>query len=571
MCESMNRLKLISSSAILCALTACGGNSNTESADTAAQPQAAVRLAASTTTSAVSQSDAARFLTQASFGPTPYEIGRVAGMGPRAWMTSEFSKNQSLAKPYFDQWAAQNKGKKPSDVQFYEIFWRNAVLGDDHLRQRVTYALSQIFVVSFLDSDVSGYPRGVASYYDTLGKYAFGNFRDLLQAVALHPMMGIYLSHMRNKKEDGTRTPDENFAREVMQLFSIGLYQLNQDGTRQLRSGQPIETYTHADVAGLAKVFTGWAWYGPDTTTNRFENGAADPNRDVLPMINYAQFHSNSSKSFLGTSTNGSGAADMKVALDKLFNHPNVGPFIGRQLIERLVTSNPSPAYVSRVAAAFNNNGSGVRGDMKAVLQAVLLDAEARTQTVDADSGKIREPILRLSNWMRAFNARSTSGKFLMWSLEDPLNGLGQQPMRSPSVFNFYRPAYTPPGTSIAAAGKVSPEMQITGEPSVVGYLNLIQAAIQSGIGDNHDILPNYSAEIDMAATPDKLLDRLNLLLLSGRMSSGLRNQIKTVMNSIAIPAGSNGYSSAGLAARKNRVYAAIFLTMASPEYIVEQ
>jgi uncharacterized protein (DUF1800 family) len=215
---------------------------------------------------------------------------------------------------------------------------------------------------------------------------------------------------------------------------------------------------------------------------------------------------------------------------------------------------------VSRVAAAFNNNGSGVRGDMKAVLQAVLLDAEARTQTVDADSGKIREPILRLSNWMRAFNARSTSGKFLMWSLEDPLNGLGQQPMRSPSVFNFYRPAYTPPGTSIAAAGKVSPEMQITGEPSVVGYLNLIQAAIQSGIGDNHDILPNYSAEIDMAATPDKLLDRLNL-----------RNQIKTVLNSIAIPTASNGYSAAGLAARKNRVYAAIFLTMASPEYIVEQ
>ena len=256
------------------------------------------------------------------------------------------------------------------------------------------------------------------------------------------------------------------------------------------------------------------------------------------------------------------------MALDKLFNHPNVGPFIGKQLIQRLVTSNPSPAYVSRVAAAFNNNGSGVRGDMKAVLQAVLLDTEARTLAMDADSGKIREPILRLANWMRAFNVRSRSGDFLMWGLEDPLTGLGQQPMRSPSVFNFYRPGYTPPNTSIANSGKVSPEMQITGEPSVVGYLNLIQGAIQSGLGNNHDMLPNYSAELDMAPDADKLLNRVNLLLLSGRMSTTLRGQIKGVLNSIPVP---NGNGSAAKAARENRVYAAIFLTMASPEYIVEQ
>lgn len=563
----MNRLKLHSSAAVLCVLAACGGDTGDQSAESR-QAAAPVQLAAATVASAASQNDAARFLTQATFGPTQFEIGRAASMGPRAWMTAEFSKNQSLAKPYFDTWTAQNGGSKPSDVQFYEIFWRNAVLGDDHLRQRVTYALSQIFVVSMQDSDVSGYPRGVASYYDTLGKHAFGNFRDLLEAVTLHPMMGIYLSHMRNQKENANRLPDENFAREVMQLFTIGLYQLNQDGTPKLSGGQPVETYSHADVQGLAKVFTGWAWYGPDTTTHRFNNGVADPNRDVLPMRNYAQFHSTSTKTFLGTSTNGGGAADLKVALDKLFNHSNVGPFIGRQLIQRLVTSNPSPGYVSRVAAAFNNNGSGVRGDMKAVLLAVLLDSEARTLQVDADSGKLREPILRLSNWMRAFNARSTSGRFLMWSLEDPLTGLSQQPMRSPSVFNFYRPGYTPPNTSIAAAGKQSPEMQITGEPSVIGYLNLIQAAVQSGVGDQHDILPNYSAEINMAPDADKLLDRVNLLLLGGRMSSTLRGQIKGVLNSIPVPAGN---TSAATNARKNRVYAAIFLTMASPEYIVEQ
>jgi uncharacterized protein (DUF1800 family) len=562
----MNRLKLLSAAALMCLLTACGGNGN-ESAGADAQQAAPVRLAAAATASAMSANDASRFLHQATFGPTNYELNRLASLGPQAWLTAEFAKGQSLAKPYFDSWQAANPTQKPTGVQFYQIFWRNAVIGDDHLRQRVTYALSQIFVVS-TDSDVSQWPRGTGSYYDTLGKYAFGNFRDLLQAVALHPMMGVYLSHMRNQKEDDTRLPDENFAREVMQLFTIGLYQLNQDGSLKLSGGAPIETYTYADVQGLAKVFTGWAWYGPDTSSNRFNNGAADPNRDVLPMIAYPQYHSTSTKTFLGTSTNGNAQADMKVALDKLFNHPNVGPFIGRQLIQRLVTSNPSPAYVSRVAAAFNNNGSGVRGDMKAVLRAILLDTEARTPVVDADSGKIREPILRLANWMRAFNVRSTSGNYLMWGLEDPLTGLNQQPLRSPSVFNFYRPGYTPPNTSIASAGKVSPEMQITGEPSVVGYLNLIQGAIQSGIGENHDLLPNYSAELDMASEPDKLLDRVNLLLLSGRMSSTLRGQIKTVLNSIEIPSGNN---TAATNARKNRVYSAIFLTMASPEYIVEQ
>jgi len=567
----MNRLKLLSSSTVLCLLAACGGNAGNpgEESSAEAQAQAApVRLAAATTTAAMPVNDASRFLHQATFGPTNYEINRLAGMGGKAWMAAEFAKGQSLAKPYFDRWQAAHPGQKPSGVQFYEIFWRNAVIGDDMLRQRVTYALSQIFVVSTEDSEVSQWPRGVGSYYDTLGKYAFSNFRDLLQAVALHPMMGVYLSHMRNQKEDGDRLPDENFAREVMQLFTIGLYQLNQDGTPKLSGGKPIETYTYADVQGMAKVFTGWAWYGPDTSSNRFNNGAGDPNRDVLPMIAYPQFHSTTTKSFLGASTNGSAQADLKVALDKLFNHPNVGPFIGKQLIQRLVTSNPSPAYVSRVAAAFNNNGSGVRGDMKAVLQAVLLDTEARTLAMDADSGKIREPILRLANWMRAFNVRSRSGDFLMWGLEDPLTGLGQQPMRSPSVFNFYRPGYTPPNTSIANSGKVSPEMQITGEPSVVGYLNLIQGAIQSGLGNNHDMLPNYSAELDMAPDADKLLNRVNLLLLSGRMSTTLRGQIKGVLNSIPVP---NGNGSAAKAARENRVYAAIFLTMASPEYIVEQ
>jgi len=260
-------------------------------------------------------------------------------------------------------------------------FWRNALSGEDVLRQRVAFALSQIFVVSQANPDIK--VRLASGYFDVLGRNAFGNFRTLLEEVSLSPAMGIYLSHLGNRKSDLAtgRLPDENYAREIMQLFTIGLHELNQDGTVKLdpADGTPMETYGVADIQGLAKVFTGFSWAGPDTSGVRFVDrvvGISD--RYYLPMQGYPQFHEPGPKSFLGRTIDTTDPKDsLKQALDILFNHPNVGPFFGRLMIQRLVTSNPSPAYVGRVAAAFANNGKGVRGDMQAVIRAVLLDPEA--------------------------------------------------------------------------------------------------------------------------------------------------------------------------------------------------
>ena len=530
----------------------------------------------SVTNDAVTSAQASRMLAQATFGANNADITSLTASGYKPWLDGQFAKSQKLHRNYMDTISATflNGLKDLNQTHFFESFWQQAINGDDQLRQRVAFALSQIFVISFQDSTVNNYPRGVASYYDVLETNAFGNYRNLLEAVTLHPMMGIYLTSLRNQKESATQVPDENYAREVMQLFSIGLYQLNQDGSYVLNNGKPVETYSSTDIAGLAKVFTGWSWAGPDKSDTRFFGGNPDANRDWTPMQSYPKYHSTSEKTFLGktipTQSSSNPEADLKIALDTLFNHPNVAPFISKQLIQRLVTSNPSPQYVSRVAAAFINNGQGVRGDMKAVVTAILMDSEARSDNTiqSAGSGKLREPVIRLANWMRAFNVQSTSGRFLMTSTDDPLTALGQTQMRSPTVFNFYRPGYVPPNTSIANAGLVSPEMQITGETSVVGYLNFMRDIIPNGTGSARDIKADYTNLIALATTPDKLLDQINLLLMANQMSGNLRSQIISAVNSISIP--SNSAASAD-AAKKNRVYLSIFLTMASPEYLVQK
>ena len=359
-----------------------------------------------------------------------------------------------------------------------------------------------------------------------------------------------------------------------MQLFTIGLYQLNADGSLKLSGGKPIDTYTRDDVSGLAKVFTGWSWAGPDQGANRFFGSVADPDRDWKPMQNYAAYHSTSEKRFLGVSAAGAagGEADMALALDTLFNHPNAGPFFGRQLIQRLVTSNPSPAYVGRVAAAFANNGSGVRGDMQAVIRAVLLDPEALAPAGSSlRTGKLREPLVRLGNWMRAFHARDAALQYRIYYLSDPLSGLGQNPMNAPSVFNYFRPSYVPPNSALATAGLVAPEMQITSEPSVTGYLNFMQDAISGGVAESRAVRADYSAELALAEQPAALLERVNLLLMSGHMSSRLRSKILSAITSIAIPAASGSNAAQVTTAKTYRVHLAIFLTMASPEYLVQK
>ncbi|MBI3231224.1 MAG: DUF1800 domain-containing protein [Burkholderiales bacterium] len=524
---------------------------------------------------------AARFLGQATFGPKFSEIGSLSGTTVSSWLNAQFNVGTASHKEYMDTVIANSPpGTKFSHNNTFETFWTQAVTGPDQLRQRVKFALSQIFVVSLIDSGVGNKPRGMASYYDTLGAHAFGNFRNLLEAVTLHPMMGVYLAMLRNQKESGNRVPDQNYAREIMQLFTIGLYMLNLDGSPKLSGGNPIETYTPADIVGLSRVFTGWSWYGPDKTDFRFRGGNLDADADWRPMQSYPQFHSTLEKMFLGVRIPASNTpdpeGDLRIALDTLFNHPNVGPFIGKQLIQHLVTSNPSALYVGRVAQVFNDNGQGVRGDLKAVVKAILTDTEARQapDILAPNVGKLREPILRMTNWMRAFNCSSASGRFMIANIDDPLIGIGQNPFRSPSVFNYFRPGYVPPNSSIAGSGLVAPEMQLTAETSVTGYLNTMRDVIVNGIGSTNingnpkrDVQPSYTVELTLADLPAELVDRVSLLLTGRKITTTLRDQIITAISAIYV---SNDPVQAPIG-RQNRVSATIFLMMASPEYLVQK
>jgi uncharacterized protein (DUF1800 family) len=553
--------------AVLPACSGGGGDSQRAGASSTSAPMV---------TKAETPADASRFLAQATFGPTSTEIDRLMDIQLEAWLEEEFAKPASFTHlGYWQERVAASGSANASNTDWiYQSFWRSALAADDTLRQRVAFALSQIFVVSLNDANVSQHPRGVASYFDVLGRNAFGNFRTLLEDVTLHPMMGLYLSHLRNRG-DGDRVPDENYAREVMQLFTIGVHQLNQDGTRVLDAkGEPIETYTNEDVTGIAKVFTGWSWAGPDTDTARFNGGGSPsyPNRNIEPMQPYAQYHSEAPKVFLGGTCPGGTMprASLTCGLDRLFMHPNVGPFIGKQLIQRLVTSNPSPAYVARVAAAFADNGQGVRGDMKAVLRRILLDPEARNAPApdDAVFGKPREPLLRMTALMRAAKATSTSGQFQIHNTDDPGSSLGQTAMRSPSVFNFWRPGYTPPNSELSRNGLVAPELQVANESSAAGYLNAMQAAIQNGYGNSNDVKLDISELQALAHDVDALLGRVELLLTSGAYRPETRTRIRDVVNSVVVPTvGETAMANA----RRDRVRLALFLTVASPEFLSQK
>lgn len=600
----MRPIRTIPAVLALLVLAACGGGggSSTDGGGTAsggASSSGGVQPASCTFTPATepviatsgshpTQQAAVRFLNQASFGATDASVAALTAGSYESWLSAQFALPQRTHLSCVDMEVAVQTaaGKSVDQSHFLQSWWGQSLAGQDQLRQRVAFALSQIFVVSF-DGNLSDNIRGVASYYDMLGRNAFGNYRTLLEDVSLHPSMGIYLSHLRNQKEDNKgRVPDENYAREVMQLFSIGLYELNNDGTLKTSGGQPIETYTNADVSGLARVFTGYSWGGPDTSDNRFydNSNVRDPNSRVIPMQGYPKFHSISEKKFLSATipaqsaaSAGSMASDLKIALDTLFNHPNVGPFIGKQMIQRLTTSNPSPAYVSRVTNAFNTGsaygfGNGQRGDMKAVVAAVLLDPEARPANPAAGDGKLREPVLRLAHWARAFGASSASGSYKVGSTDSSTSSLGQTPMRSASVFNFYRPGYVPPNTNVATAGLVSPEMQITHETTVAGYINFMQSTVQSGIGTSvnnvRDLRSLYSTEMALASNSDQLLDRVNLLLMAGNMKASTRNSIKTAVDAITI---STTNATSAETARRQRAQLAVFLAMVAPEYLVQK
>ena len=578
--------KAASAIVVACALVACGGGTSGESAVGSAPPtEVKADLPGS-------RAEAARFLTQATFGPTDADTDRVMALGYTAWVNEQFSKPATSHRGTWEAAEAAVKAVNANNGVWQDgvvnSFWKQALTADDQLRGRVAYALSQIFVISMQDGTVGDNPRAVAAYLDMLGDKGFGNYRDLLESVALHPMMASYLTAIRNQKADGKgRVPDENFAREIMQLMSIGLHMLNVDGSVKQTNGVTDESYTPADIGGLAKVFTGWSWDCPDGPDNSCffwgsVNSVSDPDRTFKTLQGYAQYHSPEEKTFLGTSiakqTRADPYASLKTALDTLHNHPNVGPFIGKQLIQRLVTSNPSPAYIAAVAAAFNNNGSGVRGDMKAVIRTVLTHAEARR--VSDSSGKLREPVLRLSAFLRAFPLTSDSGDFKVGNTDNQGNALGQTVLRSPSVFNFYRPGYVPPGTQAAARGLAVPEMQLAQETTASGYVNYMRDNVSQGVGawngaingtvfNRRDLQVSYASEIALADKPSELLDRLNTRLLYGSMPAALKAEIQGAVEKMAIPVLNTTASNQKQVddAKRNRVNAALFLTVVSPEY----
>ncbi|WP_082448105.1 DUF1800 domain-containing protein [Xylophilus sp. Leaf220] len=582
-------------------LQACGGGGGDESLALQSSDGGAAQASSdftatlsSTSAAAVSAEQAARFLLQAQFSASDDEIAAVRSLGYAGWLARQYA-----VAPGITGWDWLNlRGYAAIDnaTRYYDnsypadyMVWHQLFNAPDAVRKRVALALSEIFVVSTSGINASWRGHLMASWWDMLSANALGNFRTLLQDVTLHPAMGVYLNTRGNQKENAAtgRQPDENYAREVMQLMTIGLTQLNADGSPKTGSnGAPLDTYTQSDITNLARVFTGYDFDQRQNvvTTEPVQNRAIGNTAFArLPMVLNAGLHSSSAVSFLGNhiAAGTDGAAALKQALDTLFQHPNVGPFIGRQLIQRLVTSNPSRGYVGRVAAIFANNGRGVRGDLAATVAAVLLDSEARSATglADASFGRLREPVLRLVQWGRSFGLRSAAGSWKIGNLSNPASQLAQSPLQSPSVFNFFRPGYVPPGTAIASAGGVAPEFQLVNESSVGGYLNFMQGVVRNGLYVNAPDLPQaasnasngfdltaaYTREKALAADAPALVAKLNLVLAAGQLSGATVALIVGALNATPVTAASTD------AVKLNRIAAAVLMVMAAPEYLIQK
>ncbi len=475
----------------------------------------------------VTKAEAFQFLNQASFCATEAEAQRVINMRFEAWIDDQMAKPASLNLPFVQSLpVVQPMGQMNADR--VDIWFRNALHGEDQLRQRVAFALSEIFVVSQLGA-LNARPYSTTSYYDLLVKNAFSNYRDIVEKVTLHPAMGVYLSMLSNEKPDVVNNirPDENYARELMQLFSIGLVELNQNGSVKLDGqGQAIPTYDQSIIEGFAHVYTGWTY----ANSPRFRDPPRSLERDVTPMELWPEFHDTGPKKVLNGVTipaGQTGVQDLADALDNIFNHPNVGPFISIRLIQRLVNSNPSPGYVSRVAGVFNNNGAGVRGDLGAVVKAILLDDEARPDIRMELDGKIKEPLLRLTQFWRSYNATSQSGRY-------PLNFayivFGQGPLQASHVFNFFSPFFAPPG-EIRNSNLVAPELEIATEylntfiTNYMFYQTFILNSTNNELNAD-DVYINFESEMLLATDIDMLIDSVADKLLAGEISDALRNEV---------------------------------------------
>ena len=507
--------------------------------------------------------DAARLLLQASFGARSVaDIDEVKARGNASWIEAQFNTPWQTHATYLMR--LRDQSIKVEEQHIFEAIWQNLIFGDARLRARVALALTEIMVVSNIAPDQD--TDALAFWIDTIYKNAFGNYRTLLRDVTLQPAMGYYLNMLGNDKEDLAtgRMPSENYAREVMQLFSIGLVKLNNDGTpKRDEFGKTQVTYDQSVVQGFAKVFTGWSFGGNDTT---FKDGFNPPKQNwTLEMQAWPAHHSTGSKQLLNGTVLPAGQTpekDLSDALDNIANHPNVGPFMGKRLIQFLVTSNPSPAYVSRVVAVWNNNGSGVRGDLKAVVRTILLDDEARNPVVGSTTdGKLREPMVRFVHFANALGATSKNGRNSIWWLDSPDDYLGQSPLLAASVFNFFSPLYARSG-AIAQAGLASPEFQNATDTQVVGSTNFFSRLIRDGgIGFDEPNRVDFDTTLWLADAGNtaKLVDRLNWTLFAGGMTATTQTVIERAVNAFPVKE------------TDNRLQAALNLAVIAPEFVIQR
>jgi uncharacterized protein (DUF1800 family) len=514
--------------------------------------------------SSVSAADAPRFLTQATFGPTTASISALQGQGYSAWIASQMALPETphLAATNADAAAYPNTGQfTVTQENRQAAWWLISLTAPDQLRQRVAFALSEIFVTSDVASQLANEPDGLATYYDLLANDAFGNFRQLLQDVTLSPAMGNYLNVLRNAKANPAKgtSADENYAREVQQLFTIGLNELQPDGTLMLDStGLPIPTYDQDEIVQTANVFTGWGYYSAAANPS-FYGATAD---FTDPMMVYPAYHDETQKTVVNNlviPANQDGATDLKMELDALFNHPNTAPFFCAQLIQRLVTSNPSPAYVYRVAQVFANDGTGTRGNLAAVVKAILLDYEARSPVLatDAGYGKLKEPLLRLTSIYRAFNGVSQEGRFPIFN---PQNNLDEAALRSPTVFNFYDPGYVQQGP-LASAGLLAPEFEITTASTAISVPNDIYSVVYTPATPTAaTIVLDLSSLTANSANPTAMVATLNQLLCANGMSAQTQQMIVSTLS--AAPSGTAPTTLAQMA---------LYLAATSPDAAVQR
>lgn len=549
-------------------LAACGGGGGGASPAPAPPPPVVPPPAPPPEATRAQIIDASKFTSRATFGLPYEELEQVALTGHDEWLDQQFALPVGLHTPVVDFLIESRDSGAfaafENDISYLVQFrrwawWNCAVTCVDVVRQRVAFALSQILVVSDNVDALIVYPDALSSYQDVLLQHSFGNFRDLLYDVTLHPAMGFYLSHINNSRSNPAQNtfPDENFAREVMQLFSIGLFELNIDGSLRLDgSGNPIPTYDNDDIREFAKVFTGFSFGGANAT---FGGSDVIDFRSPMKMFDFA--HEPGPKNLLNgfvVPEGQTGLKDVSDAIDNLFNHPNVGPFIGKQLIQRLVTSNPSPAYIQRVAEAFNGTATGVRGDMQAVVRAVLTDPE-----IDAPSdnfGKLREPVVRYLNILRQFNASSESdfianGGYFFQGVTR------QHPMSAPSVFNFYLPQHAPSG-EISSEGLVAPEFQITDSSTIINFTNLLDSlALGDVFAETPEPFPSVTLDFteydELAEDLDALIDRLDILLAGGNLSA----EFRTLMSEVLVE----------LPEIEQRRRVALYMVLTSTDYVIQR